>query len=496
MSRARWFFSLFLICLLSGPGLGAAPAEADEHSPFARLEQGVSRFTLSNGMRVVFFRREEAPVFSGQVWVKAGGVDERPGITGLAHFLEHMAFKGSQTIGTKDFTKEKPLLERFEKLVTESPDQYVALQSDEAKSILRELSEIWVDNEFGSIYEQSGGQGLNAMTSKDFTAYMVSLPSVAFELWCWMESERLLSPVFRQFYREREVIQEERRMNYDDSPNGKMYELLLETAYTAHPYRMPNIGYSQDLRALTETQMRTFYKTYYHPENIVLSIVGDVEPERAHELLERYFSRVPRSSEGVPTIATVEPAQTAMREAVLRLDAEPELSLAYHKPVWPNEDDARFSVVHELLSEVRSSILRKELVREKKLAASVASYEAPGTRYPSLFLIGATPSRGVSNDRLRREIQSTLNRLARTPVPSSDLAAAKRRAKVELIDSLDSNDDLSQIFAYSELLFNDPLAPLRMYEVIERTTGEDVQRLIQEYLSEPQSTYIRIEKTS
>lgn len=468
------------------------PVSADD--ALDRVRNGVVRFTLPNGLRVLYYRRGVAPVFTGEVWVKVGAVDEPAKMSGIAHLLEHMAFKGTESVGTKDYTREKDLLERLEALVVKADDQRAVLESEEVKQIYAELSELWTDNEFGRIYNNAGSRGLNAGTAKDYTYYTVSLPSVAFELWCWMESERLLHPVFRQFYSEREVVREERRMNWDDNPQGILYETLFKIAYFTHPNRLPTIGLPSDLARVTATEMKEFYTTFYRPDNIVLSLVGDLEEEEVRALVERYFSRLPKREGRIPTVDAVEPEQRGRREAEVLFDAERALMLGYHKPVYPDADDSRFAVMHELLSGGRSSILERELVQEKRLASGIETFEGPGNRFPSLFIIGATPQAGVTNEKLQEEIQRILDRLRTMRVDEKKLAALKRRVRVSLLKNLDSNSGLSSALGEAEALWGDWTQIFQMYDQVNQTTAEDLSRLATTYLKRTNSTFVHLEK--
>lgn len=472
-----------------------APTLGSEQS-LEELKRSVSQFTLSNGFQVLLVPRPETPVFTGQVWVKVGGVDEDTGSTGIAHFLEHMAFKGTREIGTRDYAREQALLDELEALIAKSPDQSEVLQSPRAKEIARELEGLWIDNEFSRIYERQGENGLNAGTGKDYTFYTVELPKNAFELWCWMESERFLHPVFRQFYKEREVVQEERRTGYDDNPGGRLYELLLETAFTKHPYRFSTIGRSEDLKKITATQMRAFAERYYRPDNSVLVLVGDLNPAAAQVILERYFGRIPRVNSPIPKVEIEEPTQTEERQAMLSWDAEPMFMLGYHKPTAPHPDDALFSLLHDLLAGQRSSFLVRELVLRKQLASSIATGEVPGNRYPQLFAVEAVPRAGVSNERLRDEVQHYLEQFAATPIPPDVLEGAKRRVKKSLLDQMATNFGLAMTLGGNQMVRNDWRSLFELYRFIQEAKEEDVRALIPRYLTVSKRTFVHLEKKS
>lgn len=457
---------------------------------------GVEEFKLSNGLKVLYYKRDEAPIFSAQIWVKVGGVDETTGQTGISHMFEHMAFKGSKTIGTKNYAREKGLLESLEKIMLESRrDEKVLVQKkDELEKLYSELSKLWVDNEFSVEYQKRGAVGLNAATGKDFTYYVVSLPSVAFELWAWMESDRILNPVFRQFYKELEVVKEERRSRTDDSPTGKLYETLLNTAYRAHPYRLPLIGWRSDLDNLTATEVREFYQTFYRPDNMVVVLVGDLELSKVKKTLEKYFANFKTPKGTIPRVKTTEPEQEGPREVVIEDDSEPGMVLAFHKEIYPSPDDGTFAVLHSVLGDGRSSILYKELVQEKQIASSIFTSEAPGDRYPSLFIVGGRPHKGVSNDKLKDEILKILNRLKRNKLPQSDIDAAIKGIKVSFLNSLNSSSGLANVLGNSETVYGGWQEVFKLYQGSFNTKPEDIQNLAKKYFKESKMTYAHRER--
>lgn len=478
--------------LASSPprGITGEVVQAESSRELLRsLAEGVQKIKLSNGLRVLFFPRRQSPVFEGQVWVKVGGVNEKLGSTGVSHLLEHMAFKGTETIGTKDYRLEKKLLAEYEELLAAEPIDAARIQV-----VLEKLKGLWKDNEFALTYQERGAVGLNAATGKDYTYYQVSLPSVEFELWCWMESDRLLSPVFRQFYKEREVVLEERKSRTDDNPWGKMYEALLASAYWAHPNRLPVIGWESDLAVLKTRDIEELHQQYYRPDNIVIALVGDLQIEKIRPLLEKYFGRIPSAKGEIPEVKINEPVQNGERLIRVRFDAEPRLMLAYHKPVYPNLDDLQFMLLHSVLSDGRSSILYRELVQERGLASSVSTSEAPGELYPSLFYVSGVPQRGVSNERLLDEIQKILDRMKSNPVTEADLRAAKKRVKVSLLSVLTSNGGLARSLARTELLWGDWAEIFTMYDAALKTEAEDLMRLARTYLNVENRTTVFLEK--
>lgn len=475
----------------AGPASDATAGETSKQL-LKRLDDGVQKFTLPNGLRVVFFRRTNAPVFAGQTWVGVGGVNEKSGKTGAAHLLEHMAFKGSKTIGTKDFAAEKPLLDEYEALLAAETDKPGSADPQAVKRVTEQLQSLWVSNEFSRIYQRHGSVGLNAATSKDYTMYQIELPSVDFELWCWMESDRLLNPVFRQFYKEREVVREERRMRTDDDPGGRLYEQLMSIAYTSHPYRYPTIGWADDIRKLHTSDTAKIFETYYRPDNMVIVLVGDLEPQVVRAQMEKYFGRLVKPSTELPRVTEVEPEQQAERRGTVSFDANPQVTFGYHKPVYPNPDDMYFSILHSAMADGRSSYLRRELVQQRQLATSVTTSEGPGGLFPSMFLVYATPRTGVSPETVTDEVQSVFDRFAKEPLPDEVFRSSKRRVKVSFLGSLDSNSELAETLGHAELLYGDWRSILKMFDQVEQATARDVQELFRKYLKPSNRTVVTL----
>src|SRR6202161_4196052 len=269
----------------------------------ASFEKRITVKKLPNGLTIVICERPEAPVFSFYTLVDAGSAQDPMGKTGLAHMFEHMAFKGTDKIGTSDYAAEKPALEKVE-------TAYAAYVAERDKTVgrdedrLKQLEKAWKDaiaeadkyavpNQFGKIVEQSGGQDLNAFTDYDETGYHYSLPSNRLELWAYLESERFLHPVMREFYKERNVVIEERRMRTDSNPIGRLLEQFTTAAFQAHPYHRPTIGWISDLNTFSATDAKNFFDRYYIPSNMVVAVVGDVKASEAMPIIEKYFSRIP-----------------------------------------------------------------------------------------------------------------------------------------------------------------------------------------------------------
>lgn len=469
----------------------------DSSSALATMASKVHYETLPNGIRVILYNRGIAPVFSGAVVVRVGGSDEVMGETGISHLFEHMAFKGTRTIGTNDFGREQRLLARLEEIALESnaAQNLSPEQQKEWDEIHAELKEIWVSDDFTRRYEKQGAVGQNATTDKEFTKYFVDLPRSAFEFWCKMESDRLVRPVMRQFYQERDVVLEERRMRFDDDPGGKLYELLLGVAYQRHPYRAPVIGYESDIRALTATKLDVFRKKYYTPKNIVVSVVGRVNPEEDMKVISEYFGAIPKGPEIVRDVP-VELEPEGERRVSLKMAASPQIIVAYAKPNYPHSDDPALTVAAEILSGSKVSPLYVELVKRRQLAAGIGQEEGPGVAYPNLLMFAATVKAPHTTDQLLRAFDSVVDRFRRTGPTQEQLEIAKRSIGMEYLGHLQSSQSLALDFASSELVYGSWKASVEWYDKMSQVTVEDVKRVVQQYLIPERRTIATVERSS
>lgn len=497
-SSRRGMFCGAILLLVSLVLLGASQVAVanDSSSALREMASKVKTYTLSNGLKVIFYQRGDAPIFSGAVVVKVGGSDESIGQTGISHLFEHMAFKGSRTVGTKDYSAERRLLNRLEEIAAESKSaqELSPEQKQEWDDIHKQLREIWISDDFTVRYEKHGAVGQNATTDKEFTKYFVSMPRSAFEFWCQMESDRLITPVMRQFYQERDVVLEERRMRYEDDPGGKLYELLLGTAYQRHPYRAPVIGYERDLLSITATELEAFRKRFYVPSNMVVALVGQVDPEADIKVIERYFGGLPVGDPVKRSILS-EGKQEGQRRSEISMAASPEVIIAYRKPNYPDPDDAPISVMAEILSGGRTSPLYSELVKRKQIAASVAHEEGPGVLYPNLLMFAGSVKAPHSPDTFINSFDSVVKRFRRQGATKEQLEIAKRSIGMEYLSHLKSNQSLALDFATAQLAYGDWRAGVEWYDQVLKVTTDDIKRVAQQYLVSTQRTIGVIERS-
>ncbi len=365
------------------------------------LENRVQAFTLKNGLRLLLLERHLSPTISIFIRYRSGAVDEADGKTGTAHLLEHMMFKGTKTIGTRNYNREEKILLEIEqagvaldqeKIKGASADQ--ALQNSltqRLKGLQKRHRRLMISNEIDRIYTEQGAVDLNASTGQDLTTYQVSIPSNRIELWARIESDRMANPVFREFYTERDVVMEERRQRSESDPDGKLLERYLATAFIAHPYRRPVIGWPSDMRFLDMAYMRHFFKQTHAPNNTVIAVVGDIRPSEVIKTVQKYFGRIPPQKLN-PFPVTEEPVQSGERRIEVLFSADPKLIIGYHKPPPPAFADYVFDLIESLLTRGRTSRLFKTLVEEKRLAKSIQAHNGlPGARYANQFVFFATP---------------------------------------------------------------------------------------------------------
>jgi predicted Zn-dependent peptidase len=467
-------------------GQGDRPKTASIKPYLDRVQKRITEFSLNNGMKFIVMERHAAPVVSFMIYANVGGMEEPDGKTGVAHFLEHMAFKGSSRIGTTDFAAEKAILDRMDDLMAQYETARTGGKTAEAAKLRQQLLDLEKaaqpyikQNEFGRIVEQSGGVGLNATTSADATRYFYSFPANKLELWMSLESERFLDPVFREFYKEQEVILEERRMRTDNSPIGKAIEVFLEEAFKVHPYRRPVIGYDDDIRNLTRLDVRKFYEDYYPPNNLTVAIVGDVDPREVKRLAQVYFGRFQRRP--LPNLAIpAEPAQTAPREVTIQLDSQPWYLEGYHVPAKTDPDYVVYETIASLLSNGRTSRLYKSVVEEKRLALSIAGlYGFPGDRAPTLMLFYALSAPGHRVEEIATELHRQLDRLKREPVSQAELDRVKTQARASQLQAIDSNSTMAALLAEYQAKTGNWRNLFRELDRTSAITPADIQRVAQ-----------------
>lgn len=496
-ARRRDLIIAFLVALCLWSGLPSSPALGRERSPqpstqsiqpyLDRVMEKVTEFTLDNGLKFIVLERHDAPVVSFLTYADVGGANEPEGKTGVAHFLEHLAFKGTQRIGTRDYQAEAKLLDQLDRLAAQIRTATAAGKTAEAQQLQTEFdkleaaaSALVVQNEFGQIVEQAGGVGLNATTSADATRYFYSFPSNKLELWMSLESERFLEPVFREFYKEKQVILEERRMRTDNSPIGKTIEAFLQTAFEEHPYRRPVIGYPEDLVSLTREDVQEFFERYYVPSNLTVAVVGDVDPQNVKRLAQIYFGRY-KAKPSPPEVEAVEPEQTEPREVTVYFPSEPWYLEGYHRPAMDSPENVVYELIGRILSEGRTSRLYKSLVEQQQVALTAQGFSGfPGDKYANLMLFYALTAPGHTVEEAAKALHDEIERLTVEPVSVEELERVKTQARADLLRSLDSNDGMASLLLEYEVKTGSWRNVFKELEQIAAVTPEEILRVSSE----------------
>ena len=469
----------------------------------------VTEHTLPNGMKVLLLERHDDPSVAGGWVAHVGSANERPGMTGIAHFFEHMMFKGTPTIGTTNYQRDLEIMAKQERLreqmraeesliraayrrgeITDilKPEnktpRYQELEKEFAK-LVQAQREIIVKNEFDRVYKTAGGSGMNAFTMQDMTAYFISVPANKLELWMWMESERLLHPVFREFYAERDVVYEERRMRTESTPTGKFEEALMAMFWESHPYHWPVVGWPSDLPALTKAQADEFYDTYYAPQNVTLILVGDFKTEDVLLQAGKYFGRIPRGKHDAPEIVTLEVPAIAEKRMNAEAEANPSVSILWKTGGFGHKDSYALQILGQILS-TRTGRLYKGLVLNNKVATEVAAGQH-SLKYAGLFYAGGEAAENRTPEEVEQAIYKEIETLQNEEVPAQELQKVKNNFAAGEYRKLASNMAILQ-----QLIRTDGNG--RWQEIneagpeLQAVTAADVQRVAKQYLTKENRT--------
>ena len=415
-----------------------------------------------------------------------------------------MLFKGTDTIGTTDFQKEKILLQKIDRTGTAldaeraKGDGADAAIIEELEATLSELQEeansFIIRNEYESWYTRHGAQGFNAATSKDYTLYMVELPSNKIELWAMLESDRLKNYVLRDFYTERQAVLEERRQRVDTNPRGSLSEAFLSEAFQVHPYGVSIIGFPSDINSLNKEKANRFFEKHYTPENGVIILVGDIYPEQTIPMLEKYFGSIPAKKPDTNKMAE-EPRQEAERRVEVEFDAEPTVMIGYHKPALDDTDNVVFDMISGILSYGRTSRLYKNIV-ERGIALSAYGFNGhPGERYDNLFIFAGSPRAPHTSDELENAFYEEIERLKHEPVDKAEFERVLKLVDAAFVRALQSNSGMASWLASSEATTGSWRSMITWREEIRRVQPEDVMRVASTYFTENNRTVGTLVKT-
>jgi len=401
--------------------------------------------------------------------------------------FEHLAFKGTSEIGTKDYADEKVALDKVEAANNAYEAEYLkAVGRDEKKLAVLEQNfkeaqaeahKYVVPNQFTDVAERNGAEGVNAETGLDDTRYFWSMPENRLELWAWLESSRLVDTVPREFYKERNVVIEERRMRTDSSPIGRLLEQFVATAYVAHNYGRSSIGWPSEVSQITATEAMDFHKKYYVGANIVVAVVGDVKAADAMPMLEKYFGRVPAGPKP-EEMTTVEPKQFAEKTVTIREQTQPLYVEGYHRPDYRDPDDAVYDAIADIMSNGRVSRLYRSLVRDQQIAAESAGFSPyPGDKYPGLFVFYAYPLPEHTPAEMRDAIHKEIEKLKAADVTDEELQMYKTRTRADLLRGLADNQGLANSLAEYQTRYGDWRELFLQLDKVDKVTKADIRRV-------------------
>jgi predicted Zn-dependent peptidase len=466
--------------------------------------------TLDNGMRLLMVERHDEPTIAGGWVAHVGSSNEKLGMTGIAHLFEHMMFKGTKTIGTSDYKKDIDILAQQESIRDEmraeerkmrvmlrkgdiegdllKPENwtphYRELQKQFA-ALVEEERKVIVKNEFDVLLSREGASGMNAFTTEDMTAYFENVPANKLELWMWMESERIYHPVFREFYAERDVVFEERRMRTDSTPLGKFQEELNSMFWESSPYSWPVIGWPSDIPSISKAQADDFYATYYCPQNITVILVGDFKQQDAEALAKKYFERIPRGKKTPPDVSTLEVKQLAEKRMYAEADTNPQVDIMWHTMPFGHKDSYALDILGEILS-TRTGRLYKHLVLGSGVATSVDAGQG-SQKWAGYFDVSGQAKEGHRPEEVEQGVYDNIADLQTNDVPAEELQKVKNNFAAGEYRRLSADSPILH-----QIIYYDGEGDWREINAegpkIQAVTAEDVRRVVNKYFTKENRT--------
>lgn len=495
-------------------GLTLDPLEELKDRLQDKIKRNTRLYRLSNGLRVILVKNGFSPTLACYLKVGVGSSNEPFDLSGAAHFLEHLLFKGNQTLGTKNFVAESHILEqlrvdlnRLDRLERQLLDPLLNLEkakifkADQSKitkrvDLLSKLAKKHIlSEEYSKAFSLAGAVGFNAYTSSDVTNYQVKVPKEQLSLWAFLESQRFLSPQFREFYQERKVILEERNTRYNSNPASLVYELFLNVAFGFSPYGKPVIGLESNILRLSWDDVLVFYHENYIPSKMVITIVGDVDFEKDIRIIKKFFLEIPSRKE--PEFPPIEHHPLLGRKtATLEADIQPLLLTGWYVPSLKDPDYPVFLVLENILTGGDSARLTDRLVYEKKIASSVSSsFGFPGEKLGNTFVIQVKSFQDTIYDRIYDEIKVELEDLIQNGISDEELIRVKNKWLMYFLDLLDSNAGIADRFSYYELLLADHTFVVSLIERISQVSSKDIQRVVATYFRDSKNTTITVDST-
>ncbi len=462
----------------------------------------VEEHFLANGMKLVLIPQPVTPTVSGAWVAHVGSANERPGITGISHLFEHMMFKGTHKIGTRDYAKDVALIEEQERLRDEMRAELSKMRAAQRRGELEDISKPeaktaryrelearfdslvaaqranMVKNEFNLVLQNNGATMINAFTNEDMTVYFETVPANKLELWFWMESDRLANRVFREFYSERDVVYEERRRSYESTPTGQFEVSFDAVFWDSSPYQWPVIGWPSDVAAISKAQADEYYSLYYAPQNLTAVLVGDFEPRQALALAEKYLGAIPRGPQPAPEMITAETKPLAEKRFYAEAETNPAVWVRWHTPAAVHSDTPVLEVISELLNGPTGR-LQKNLVMGGGIATSAGARSEP-RKYEGQFQAQAECKEGHTPDEVEKALHAEIEKLQKEPVGAEEMQKVKNRYLASAYRQIGSNMQLLLRYAVAEGLATWRDAD-RLDEAVQAVTPADVQRVAQKY---------------
>ncbi len=487
--RRKWLFALAIFFMATLVFSAEVTLDVKEH-------------VLANGLKILMIRNPGVPRVVCHIYFKVGSINERPGITGIAHVHEHMMFKGTKMMGVTDFEADAAVDRQIDELMDKiyrekfwtadgGEKDKIAQWQKEVDELVQAEKKYIVKDQLWELYMRNGGTGLNASTSNEVTGYYVTLPSNKVELQMWLESDRMMNAYFREFYSEKDVVMEERRLS-ENRPGYLFSEQVDAAFYAASPYHWGVIGWMDDLRKFTKEDMIEFHNEFYVPNNAVVIYVGDINPDNIIQMAEKYFGRIPKGPDVEP-IRTFEPPQYSEKRLYGEGPAPTSLRLMFHTPPDGHPDAAPLAVLADALGSGGGGGFRgrgggggtgrlyKLLVKDKEMAVSVSAFSRPQW-YVGAFQFSATPrlDKGVKPEDLEKEIWAEVDKIKKEGLTPEEIQKAKNRSEAMFFRSLQSSMGLASRVGRAELNrgWRSILTDL---ETLKKVTNEDIQRVAAKY---------------
>ena len=499
-------------------------------TPAAAQNIDAKEYWLDNGMQVLMVERHENPTIMAAIAARVGSANEVTGITGISHLFEHMMFKGTETIGTKDIQRDREIMAQLdslkafmraeERIMREKlrRGEIEDMRDPEAKttryrkieavfdSLILEQRKLIIKDQLDELYSKHGGFFLNAFTSDDMTGYFVRLPKNKIELYMWLESDRFKNPVFREFYSERDVVREERRLVIDATPTGLIEEDFRAMFWKSSSYHWDVIGWPSDVENITREQANQYYDTYYAPNNLTMILVGDLKPDEMIKLVKKYFERIPRGKTEPPDVITLEEKQYGEKRLVAEAESSPQAEIWYHTVAWKHPDSYPLEVLAGIMGG-KTGRLYKKLVEEKGIAkgsvrrrgrmffGSGLAVDATqdSKKYAGAFQITAEGVSGVKAVQLEEAIYEVIQDLKNNPVLEEELQKVKNQLRVQKIRFMDIMSGIGILFYLGQnAAMGDWTEANNNPKKCDLVTAEDVQRVAKEYFADDQRNVLII----